>query len=114
METSRGECRADPRSTTRRYSGHDYSILSFLGACGVTDYAPPALGFGAYVVVEHLAGGGRRLLLNPAPFRDAAGATTATVDTSRARSVAVDEGLALGFVPERDVDLGTRDRCASR
>ena len=34
------------------FSGHDYSILSLLAALGLSDYPEPALGFGAYVVVE--------------------------------------------------------------
>ena len=47
--------------------------------------APTAvLGFGAYVAVEHFADGGRRVVLNPAPF--APGAPT-VVDASRVVAV---------------------------
>ena len=71
------------------YSGHDYSLLSLLAALGVSDYPKPALGFGAYIIVEHLANGATRVLLNPAPFRDAQNRCTETVDTSRVREIAV-------------------------
>ena len=86
------------------YSGHDYSLLSLLAALGVSDYPEPALGFGAYIIVEHLANGTTRVLLNPAPFRDAQNRCTETVDTSRVREISVRD-MELVAPPADDAAL---------
>ena len=77
------------------FSGHDYSILTLLAALGLSEYPEPALGFGAYVVVELRRNGSLDVKLNPAPFRDATNRVCASVDTSRVRVVdVVDVDLA--------------------
>ena len=87
------------------FSGHDYSILSLLAALGLSDYPEPALGFGAYVVVELHQSGSVDVKLNPAPFRDATNRVCASVDTSRVRPVVV-EDVDLAEPPSDDAALG--------
>ena len=86
------------------FSGHDYSILSLLAAFGLSDYPEPALGFGAYVVVELRQDGSLDVRLNPAPFRDAKNRVCASVDTSRVRPVVV-EDVDLAEPPSDDAAL---------
>ena len=86
------------------FSGHDYSILSLLAALGLSEYAEPALGFGAYVVVELHLSGSVDVKLNPAPFRDAKNRVCTSVDTSRVRPVVV-EDVDLAEPPSDDAAL---------
>ena len=86
------------------FSGHDYSILSVLAAFGLSEYAEPALGFGAYVVVELHLSGSVAVKLNPAPFRDEKNRVCASVDTSRVRPVVV-EDVDLAEPPSDDAAL---------
>ena len=86
------------------FSGHDYSILSLLAALGLSDYPEPALGFGAYVVVELRRDGSLDVKLNPAPFRDASNRVCTSVDTSRVRPVVVDD-VDLAEPPSDDAAL---------
>ena len=86
------------------FSGHDYSILSLLAAFGLSDYPEPALGFGAYVVVELHQSVSVDVKLNPAPFRDAENRVCASVDTSRVRPVVV-EDVDLAEPPIDDAAL---------
>ena len=86
------------------FSGHDYSILSVLAAFGLSEYAEPALGFGAYVVVELRRDGSLDVKLNPAPFRDASNRVCTSVDTSRVRPVVV-EDVDLAEPPSDDAAL---------
>ena len=86
------------------FSGHDYSILSLLAAFGLSDYPEPALGFGAYVVVELRRDGSLDVRLNPAPFRDAKNRVCTSVDASRVRPVVV-EDVDLAEPPSDDAAL---------
>ena len=86
------------------FSGHDYSILSLLAALGLSEYPEPALGFGAYVVVELHQSGSVDVKLNPAPFRDAKNRVCTSVDTSRVRSIDV-VNVDLAEPPSDDAAL---------